>query len=184
MRIACLLPSATDICIALGLSDYIVGITHECDLDHVIRSSSIHKYQELHSYTKKDRHDENKEVNNDIGRNGGSCSSIEILTRSGLVQQSDHKDDNTSTTDGHTVELTQGQIDLQVKKAASASATTQCSIQQSTDSSFTTNLDISSLTRSLEHTTSTTTLETLQSNSIYPITWPDPSLVKNINIYI
>ena len=30
LRIACLIPSATDICIALGLQDCIVGITHEC----------------------------------------------------------------------------------------------------------------------------------------------------------
>ncbi|KAL7572345.1 hypothetical protein ACA910_021558 [Epithemia clementina (nom. ined.)] len=32
LRIACLLPSATDICVALGLSDVIVGVTHECEL--------------------------------------------------------------------------------------------------------------------------------------------------------
>jgi diphthamide synthase (EF-2-diphthine--ammonia ligase)/ABC-type Fe3+-hydroxamate transport system substrate-binding protein len=30
LRIACLIPSATDICVALGLSEFIVGITHEC----------------------------------------------------------------------------------------------------------------------------------------------------------
>jgi diphthamide synthase (EF-2-diphthine--ammonia ligase) len=30
LRIACLIPSATDICLALGLRDSIVGITHEC----------------------------------------------------------------------------------------------------------------------------------------------------------
>ena len=30
LRIACLIPSATDICIALGLQNCIVGITHEC----------------------------------------------------------------------------------------------------------------------------------------------------------
>ena len=30
LRIACLIPSATDICIALGLQNSIVGITHEC----------------------------------------------------------------------------------------------------------------------------------------------------------
>ncbi|GAX21912.1 hypothetical protein FisN_30Hh115 [Fistulifera solaris] len=38
LRIACLLPSATDICVALGLSHYIVGITHECHF----RSSDVH----------------------------------------------------------------------------------------------------------------------------------------------
>jgi ABC-type Fe3+-hydroxamate transport system substrate-binding protein/diphthamide synthase (EF-2-diphthine--ammonia ligase) len=31
LRIACLIPSATDICRALGLSPYVVGITHECE---------------------------------------------------------------------------------------------------------------------------------------------------------
>lgn len=31
MRIACLSPSATDIAVALGLADSIVGISHECD---------------------------------------------------------------------------------------------------------------------------------------------------------
>lgn len=37
IRIACLLPSATDICIALGLADSIVGITHECNLESLIQ---------------------------------------------------------------------------------------------------------------------------------------------------
>jgi iron complex transport system substrate-binding protein len=31
LRITCLIPSATDICVALGLSESIVGVTHECD---------------------------------------------------------------------------------------------------------------------------------------------------------
>ncbi|HVI85651.1 MAG TPA: cobalamin-binding protein, partial [bacterium] len=31
MRIATLLPSATEIVCALGLADRIVGVTHECD---------------------------------------------------------------------------------------------------------------------------------------------------------
>ena len=30
LRIACLLPSATAICLALGLEDHLVGVTHEC----------------------------------------------------------------------------------------------------------------------------------------------------------
>jgi diphthamide synthase (EF-2-diphthine--ammonia ligase) len=34
LRIACLIPSATDICLALGLRDSIVGITHECVRAH------------------------------------------------------------------------------------------------------------------------------------------------------
>lgn len=33
MRIACLIPSATDICVLLGLQHCIVGVTHECDTD-------------------------------------------------------------------------------------------------------------------------------------------------------
>src|SRR5210317_1246012 len=33
LRIASLLPSTTDICISLGLHEYVVGITHECDFD-------------------------------------------------------------------------------------------------------------------------------------------------------
>ena len=37
IRIACLLPSATDICIALGLSDKVVGITHECNLESLMQ---------------------------------------------------------------------------------------------------------------------------------------------------
>src|SRR5581483_11592424 len=31
MRIVSLLPSATEICFALGLGDDVVGVTHECD---------------------------------------------------------------------------------------------------------------------------------------------------------
>src|SRR6476660_3053138 len=31
MRIISLLPSATEICFALGLGDELVGVTHECD---------------------------------------------------------------------------------------------------------------------------------------------------------
>ncbi len=37
IRIACLLPSATDICIALGLTDNIVGVTHECNLESLMQ---------------------------------------------------------------------------------------------------------------------------------------------------
>jgi iron complex transport system substrate-binding protein len=32
IRIACLLPSATEICVALGLEENIVGVTHECQI--------------------------------------------------------------------------------------------------------------------------------------------------------
>jgi len=60
MRIACLLPSATDICVALGLSDQIVGVTHECDIEAVRRSQS-------------------KDSNGNA-----TTSKIRILTKSGL----------------------------------------------------------------------------------------------------
>jgi diphthamide synthase (EF-2-diphthine--ammonia ligase)/ABC-type Fe3+-hydroxamate transport system substrate-binding protein len=39
LRIACLIPSATDICVALGLGDAIVGITHECRRDGSLSST-------------------------------------------------------------------------------------------------------------------------------------------------
>jgi ATP-binding cassette subfamily B (MDR/TAP) protein 1 len=45
LRIACLIPSATDVCVALGLSHHIVGITHECHF----RS---HSKQKIHILTR------------------------------------------------------------------------------------------------------------------------------------
>ncbi|GAX13820.1 hypothetical protein FisN_30Lh115 [Fistulifera solaris] len=42
LRIACLLPSATDICVALGLSQQIVGITHECHFHSSDSNQKIH----------------------------------------------------------------------------------------------------------------------------------------------
>jgi diphthamide synthase (EF-2-diphthine--ammonia ligase)/ABC-type Fe3+-hydroxamate transport system substrate-binding protein len=41
LRIACLIPSATDICVALGLADKIVGITHECTRHAELNMSSV-----------------------------------------------------------------------------------------------------------------------------------------------
>jgi diphthamide synthase (EF-2-diphthine--ammonia ligase) len=38
LRIACLEPAATQVCVALGLAHKLVGITHECDLDSVLRA--------------------------------------------------------------------------------------------------------------------------------------------------
>lgn len=38
LRIACLIPSATDICVALGLGDHIVGVTHECGREGLPRT--------------------------------------------------------------------------------------------------------------------------------------------------
>ena len=39
LRIVCLIPSATDICVHLGLQDSVVGITHCCDTDGLPRRS-------------------------------------------------------------------------------------------------------------------------------------------------
>ena len=39
LRIVCLIPSATDICVALGLHHHIVGVTHECDQSELQSSS-------------------------------------------------------------------------------------------------------------------------------------------------
>ncbi|MBV8601936.1 MAG: ABC transporter substrate-binding protein, partial [Candidatus Eremiobacteraeota bacterium] len=39
MRIVSLLPSATEICCALGLEDQLVGVTHECDYPPEIRTT-------------------------------------------------------------------------------------------------------------------------------------------------
>ena len=68
MRIACLLPSATDIVIALGLADYIVGVTHECNLDSLKKNRSIQNNDKVH-----------------------------ILTRSGLYTSSTSTDDGDAT---------------------------------------------------------------------------------------
>ena len=38
LRVASLLPSATDIVVSLGLSDFLVGVTHECDLDEALEA--------------------------------------------------------------------------------------------------------------------------------------------------
>lgn len=40
LRIACLLPSATSICVALGLGGSIVGVTHECEMQATSRQPS------------------------------------------------------------------------------------------------------------------------------------------------
>ena len=40
MRIVSLLPSATEICFALGLGGDVVGVTHECDYPPEARSQT------------------------------------------------------------------------------------------------------------------------------------------------
>ena len=52
MRIVCLLPSATDICLSLGLADEVVGITHECDFQGVLNSRSSSSDKVLYVVTK------------------------------------------------------------------------------------------------------------------------------------
>lgn len=41
LRIACLLPAATEIVAALGLADQIVGVSHECDWPEAIRDRKV-----------------------------------------------------------------------------------------------------------------------------------------------
>lgn len=50
-RIACLLPSATEICLALGLADDIVGVTHECNVE-AVGAASTHKGKSVLVLTK------------------------------------------------------------------------------------------------------------------------------------
>lgn len=48
MRIVSLLPSATEIVVALGLTDYLVGISHECDYPEEIRDRPRVTHCEIH----------------------------------------------------------------------------------------------------------------------------------------
>lgn len=50
MRICSLLPSVTDICIALGLADYLVAVTHECDIESIKKNRT--KEKDLYIVTK------------------------------------------------------------------------------------------------------------------------------------
>mmetsp|Transcript_12854 Transcript_12854/g.24131 ORF Transcript_12854/g.24131 Transcript_12854/m.24131 type:complete len:742 (-) Transcript_12854:317-2542(-) len=65
-RICCLLPSITDICVALGLADNIVAVTHECDIQSV-----------LHNRTKQNNDKDSKD-NNYVSHG------LHIVTKSGL----------------------------------------------------------------------------------------------------
>src|SRR5881396_527835 len=47
MRIVSLLPSATEIVYALGLGDYLVGVTHECDWPPEARTVQVVSYPAL-----------------------------------------------------------------------------------------------------------------------------------------
>eukprot|EP00438_Fugacium_kawagutii_P029550 Skav201251 [mRNA] locus=scaffold1492:9324:11258:+ [translate_table: standard] len=64
LRIVCLTPSATDICVALGLRQNLVGVTHECDLEEadgpvprvmtkdVLREEKISSQDDIHRKVK------------------------------------------------------------------------------------------------------------------------------------
>jgi ATP-binding cassette subfamily B (MDR/TAP) protein 1 len=62
LRIACLIPSATSICLALGLRNFLVGVTHECE-EELLRQGD----------------------NSTENSNHSSSSSIRVLTRDGLT---------------------------------------------------------------------------------------------------
>ena len=64
IRICSLLPSITDICIALGLADYIVAITHECDLQAI--------------------QDHRSNINNNTNDTNDNSNEVFIVTKSGL----------------------------------------------------------------------------------------------------
>ena len=72
LRIVCLLPSATEICVALGLHDYIVGVTHECVLP-----------------TSKDDDDTTSNNNH---------SKVHIVTRSGIAADASQAEINQQVT--------------------------------------------------------------------------------------
>jgi diphthamide synthase (EF-2-diphthine--ammonia ligase)/ABC-type Fe3+-hydroxamate transport system substrate-binding protein len=73
LRIACLLPAATDICLALGLADQIVGMTHECD------------YPVVHD---------------DTTTTTTAKSAVALLTRDGLLDSAEADDNATPMTQG------------------------------------------------------------------------------------
>jgi ABC-type Fe3+-hydroxamate transport system substrate-binding protein/diphthamide synthase (EF-2-diphthine--ammonia ligase) len=52
IRIASLLPSVTDICVELGLSDNLVAITHECDLSDILKNRSPENPDKVRVVTK------------------------------------------------------------------------------------------------------------------------------------
>jgi diphthamide synthase (EF-2-diphthine--ammonia ligase) len=54
LRIACLEPAATQVCVALGLAHKIVGITHECELETVLqaRGNANDTNHEIHVLTR------------------------------------------------------------------------------------------------------------------------------------
>mmetsp|Transcript_27303 Transcript_27303/g.33759 ORF Transcript_27303/g.33759 Transcript_27303/m.33759 type:complete len:720 (+) Transcript_27303:20-2179(+) len=84
MRIVCLLPSATDICIALGLSDYIVGITHECNLAALLQSRSK-KNTNIHVVTKSGLDPENAKSQADIDAQVKEVSSLSSTCPVGIT---------------------------------------------------------------------------------------------------
>ena len=72
MRIVCLLPSATDICIALGLADFIVGRAHECNYQ------AVRTHQTSPSLSSNDEQQE---------KDSETETNVYILTSSGLSDE-------------------------------------------------------------------------------------------------
>ena len=100
MRIACLLPSATDICIALGLADSIVGVTHECNLALLQENKQSSSSNTSSSAAV-------------VASTDDEATTIQILTKSGLVQTNNNEDELST-------KLSQAEIDAQVKQASSS----------------------------------------------------------------
>lgn len=51
LRIACLEPAATQVCLALGLASSIVGVTHECKLEKVLQERGSYSGNDSHYHT-------------------------------------------------------------------------------------------------------------------------------------
>ena len=59
MRICSLLPSVTDICLSLGLAEYLVAVTHECNVSSIRRERERGR---VHSNLKKQEQEEEDEI--------------------------------------------------------------------------------------------------------------------------
>ena len=57
MRICSLLPSVTDICLSLGLAEYLVAVTHECNVSSIRRERERER-ERVHSNLKKQEQEE------------------------------------------------------------------------------------------------------------------------------
>jgi len=80
MRICSLLPSVTDICIALGLSDHIVAITHECDLEAIQNNRSSSNTNHIFIATKSGLHENlsQKQIDDAVKTSQTDISSLSL----------------------------------------------------------------------------------------------------------